>query len=270
MKRAGLVVRVISILTLVSSMLMGGETVRAEEVLRYSCSPQVFEAFGNERLTAFTQKTGIQVDLGLYASSVAVDRLMNGLSDIASTAQRLTPLQKDSGLVESACCKDPLAIIVNAECPVSNISDTQLKDVFAGKITNWKDLGGPNKDIIVIMPGEQTAAHQNFSRDVMAGHTEVSDIVTKKSTMVIEATRRMPWSISFTSQGAARLITHGLKKLKINGLAPEDKDYPYHQAFSFVTRGLPAGSAKQFIDFCLSKEGRDIIRKKGMIPLPDF
>jgi hypothetical protein len=100
----------------------------------------------------------------------------------------------------------------------------------------------------------------------MGGTPIKAQIVTSTSTMVIETTRRMPCSISFTSQGAARLITHGLKKLKINGLAPEDPGYPYFQMFSFVTRGVPSGASKQFIDFSLSAEGKDIIRRKGMIP----
>lgn len=238
----------------------------AADVVRYSCSPQIYEAFGNDRLQAFTQKTGTKVDLGIYASPIAIERVMNGFADIAGTAQRLTPAQSASGYVETPCCRDPLAIIVNAECPVTDITNQQIQAVFSGKITNWKELGGPDKPILVIAPSDQTAAYRNFSRDVMAGHVIKADIQTSTSTLVIDTTRRMPWSISFTSQGAARLITHGLKKLKINGIAPEMAGYPYFQDFFFVTRGTPAGAAKRFIEFCLSPEGKEIIRKKGMIP----
>jgi ABC-type phosphate transport system substrate-binding protein len=238
----------------------------ADQVLRYSCSPQIYEAFGEERLTAFTQKTGIKVDLAIHASPVAIDRLMNGLADIVGTAQRLSAVQRDSGYLETACCRDPIAIIVNAECPVTGVSDLQLQDVFSGKTTNWRDLGGPDRPIVVIIPSEQTAAHRNFREQVMGGRPLFYDIMTTKSTMVIDTTRRIPWSISFTAQGAARLITHGLKKLKINGLAPEDQDYPYFQIFSFVTRGTPTGIAKKFIEFSLSPEGKDIVRRRGMVP----
>jgi phosphate transport system substrate-binding protein len=248
-----------------ASWIFCGEPLAAENVLRYSCSPQIYEAFGNERLEAFSNKTGVKVDLGLYASAVTIDRLMSGLSDLAATVQRITRMQKDSGLVETIFCKDPMAIIVSAECPVTNITDKQLQDVFGGKITNWKELGGPDKPIVVIVPNEQTAAYRNFHHDVMGGKEIISDIMTTKSTMVIDTTRRIPGSISFTSQGAARLVTRGLSKLKINGLSVDDKDYPYSQIFSFVTRGLPTGAAKQYIEFSLSQEGKDIMKKKGMV-----
>ena len=239
----------------------------AADVLRYSSSPQVLEAFGHDRVQAFTQKTGIKVDLGAYTSAIAIDRVINGFADIASTAQRLTSAQLASGYTETSFCRDPLAIIVNAECPVTDITNQQIQAVFSGKITNWKDLGGPDKAILVIVPSDQTAAYANFHRDVMAGGPIKADIVTSSSTLVIETTRRMPLSISFTAQGAARLITHGLKKLKINGVAPDQAGYPYFQEYSFVTRGTPTGLAKRFIEFCLSPEGKDIIRKKGMIPV---
>jgi len=267
MKRQYLFICALSTLILCgASWIFSGEPLAAENVLRYSCSPQIYEAFGNERLEAFTNKTGVKVDLGLYASAVTIDRLMSGLSDLAATVQRITRTQKDSGLVETIFCKDPMAIIVNAECPVTNITDKQLQDVFGGKITNWKELGGPDKPIVVIVPSEQTAAYKNFHLDIMGGKEMVFDIMTTKSTMVIDTTRRIPGAISFTSQGAARLVTRGLSKLKINGLSVDDKDYPYSQIFSFVTRGLPTGAAKQYIEFSLSQEGKDIMKKKGMVP----
>jgi phosphate transport system substrate-binding protein len=267
MKRQYLFICALSTLILCgASLIFTGEPVQADNVLRYSCSPQIYEAFGNERLEAFTNKTGVKVDLGLYASAVTIERLMSGLSDLAATVQRVTRTQKDSGLVETIFCKDPMAIIVNAECPVTNITDQQLQDVFGGKITSWKELGGPDKPIVVIVPSEQTAAYKNFHLDAMGGKEIVFDIMTTKSTMVIDTTRRIPGSISFTSQGAARLVTRGLSKLKINGLSVDDKDYPYSQIFSFVTRGLPTGAAKQYIEFSLSQEGKDIMKKKGMVP----
>jgi phosphate transport system substrate-binding protein len=266
MKRPYVITAMIAIMMLTSSVLLTQGSLHAEQVLRYACSPQVYEAFGTERLEEFSRKTGIKVDLSIHSSAVAIERLMNGLADMASSAQRLTSMQVESGYVETPCCKDPMAIIVNTECPVAEITGQQLLDVFQGRIRNWKDLGGYDRPIVVVIPGEKTAAYQNFHHGVLGGGDVVFDIMTTRSTMVIEVTRRIPCSISFTSQGAARLITHGLKKLKINGLAPEDVNYPYYQVFSFVTRGTPSGVAKKFIDFALSKEGKEITRKKGMIP----
>ena len=267
MKRQYLFICALSTLILCgASLIFTGEPVQADNVLRYSCSPQIYDSGGRERMEAFTNKTGVKIDLGLYASGVCIERLMSGLCDLASSVQRLMRMQKDSGLVETSFCKDPMAIIVNAECPVTNITDKQLQDVFGGTITNWKELGGPDKPIVVIAPSEKTAAYNNFHHEVMGGKEIVFDVLTTKSTMVIDTTRRIPGAISFTSQGAARLVTRGLSKLKINGISVDDKDYPYVQIFSFVTRGLPTGAAKQYIEFSLSQEGKDIMKRKGMVP----
>jgi len=63
-------------------------------------------------------------------------------------------------------------------------------------------------------------------------------------------------------------VTKGATKtLKIDGLAPTDKDYPYHQIFSFITKGEPSGPAKKFIDFAASEKGVMIMKEKGMFPI---
>lgn len=247
-------------------VLMPVGSTFAKEVLKYSCSAQVYEAFENERLDAFTKKTGIDVELSIYSSYKAFFRLMNGYSDIASMARRLYKRHQEFGFVETPFCKDPMAVIVNAQCPITDLTDAQLRDIFGGTITNWKQVGGPDQPIIVVLPSEETAAYTNFSLKVMFSREMVYDIQTHRSTMVIEATRRFPWSISFIAQGAAGYRQEDVKVAKVNGLLPADPSYPYYQVFSFVTKGRPTGAPKKFIDFALSEEGRKILTKRGMVP----
>ncbi len=238
----------------------------AKEVLKYSCSAQIYQAFENERLDAYTEKTGTAVQLTVDSSYLSFLRLMNGLSDIASTAERLSRVHKEIGFVETPFCKDPLAVITNSQCTVKNLTDEQLRDIFSGAISNWKEVGGLDKVIIRIVPGGDTAAYKNFYRQVMLGRNINHDVMTSQSTMVIEVTRRLPWSISFIAQGAAVYRLDGIRIVKINGIAPGNSDYPYYQVFSFLTSGIPTGTAKTFIDFALSEEGTRIMLKRGMLP----
>jgi phosphate transport system substrate-binding protein len=106
----------------------------AKEMLRYSSSAQVREAFGLEGLNAFMMESGVELDLFVGSSSAAVHRLMNGFSDIASTAERLHLGHQEYGYVEIPFCKAPLIVISNVKTPVRNISSEQLRAIFNGTI----------------------------------------------------------------------------------------------------------------------------------------
>jgi len=251
---------------LVSWALMPGSTVYAQETVRYSCSAQVYEAFEKERLDAFTRQSGIKIDLFIASSSSAVNRLMYGVSDVASTARGLYYPLVESGYVETPFCRDPLAIIVNAQCPVDNLSEDQLTRIFSGTIKNWKEVGGPDKELMVVIPAKNTAAYENFERQAMRRKDITYDYLSYQSTGVIELVKRLPLAISFVAQGAAA-NQEKVKMVKVDGLASTDKDYPFYQEFSFITKGKPSGSAKAFIDHAFSDTGKDIIKKKGMMPV---
>jgi phosphate transport system substrate-binding protein len=271
-KQGGTVMKRKSVFILVFAIILSSwlsplpSVILAQEKLRSSCSAQVFEAFGKERLQSFTQAKGIEVDVYVSSSSVAVDRLFSGQSDIASIARGgKYPLQ-EGGYIETIFCKDPLAIIVNAKSRVSNISEEQLKNIFNRTITNWKQLGGADETIMLVVPGKSTAAHDNFGHMVMK-RTEIQyDIMTNLSTTALEVVKRFPAAISFVTQGAVAKAG-GIKMVRVNGLAPKDKGYPYFQEFSFITKGKPEGAAKAFIDFTLSDKGKEIIGRRGMIPV---
>ena len=151
--------------------------------------------------------------------------------------------------------------------PPESLNEEQLEDIFAGEITNWKEVGGVDLSIMVVVPDTDTAAHKNFRRQVMKTKDIEYDFMAHDSTMVIEAIKYFPCgTISFISRGATEKHPE-IKTLKVNGLLPTDKDYPYHQTFYYVTKGDPDGNLKKFIDFTYSEEGAKIIRAHGMIPL---
>ncbi|MFH0787981.1 MAG: substrate-binding domain-containing protein [Pseudomonadota bacterium] len=252
--------------SLVSWVMPLASVINAQEKLRYSCSAQVFEAFEKERIEAFTKATGIELDLYVSSSAVSVDRLMSGQGDIASIARGgMYPL-KEGGYIETPFCKDPLAIIVNARCRLGNITETQLKDIFNRTITNWEQLGGADEAIMLVVPGKNTAAHENFGRLALKRKEIPYDVMTHLSPTAIEVVKRFPTAISFVTQGAIGKAG-GIKLIKVNGLAPQDQGYPYFQEFSFITKGKPAGSAKAFVDYALSEKGKEIIERRGMIPV---
>ena len=246
--------------------MTSGSDASAQNTLSYSRSAQVSEAFGKEALDAFTKESGIKVESHVSSSGSAVYRLMNGFSDIASTTRELYRRHRDYGYVQIPFCKDPIAILTNAQNPVAEISESQLQEIFSGDITNWKEVGGPDQPIIVVVPGEDTGAYKNFTRQVMKRKEIAYDLMTYRSTMAIDVVEHFPWAISAIAQGAA--VDHkAVKVLKIDGRLPRDSDYPYQQIFYFITKGEPTGPAKALIDFVFSDKGVEIIKKRGMVPV---
>jgi phosphate transport system substrate-binding protein len=238
----------------------------ARETIRLSCSAQVYEAFRGETLETFTKKTGISVKVEIFSSSEAIARLENGLSDVCTTAEELENRYKLKGYLAFPFCNDALEVIANVSTPVENVTRGQLRGIFSGAIANWKQVDGPDRKIVVIIPSRQTAAFKNFSRMIMKGNEVHFDMMTSRSTAVVEAVRNTPWSISFATQGATLGNLEGNKVIKVNGLWPRDASYPYIQTFSIVTKGKPEGAVKKFVHFVFSNAGAKILIDRGMTP----
>ena len=267
MKLNGILKKLLVSLMLGAWVLVSASTVTAQEIVKYSCSNQVYSAFSKEHIEAFTKTTGVKVNVKTASSGSCFNKLGRGFCDIASTARKLHRRHEVYGYREFPFCKDPIAVIARKECGVDSLTQEQLQDIFAGLITNWKEVGGANLPVMIIVPDKDTAAHKNFRRQVMKRKDIDHDFMAYDSTMVIEAVKHFPCgAVSFISQGAA---THSkeLKTLKIDGLSPTDEDYPYYQIFYFITKKEPKGNLKKFIDFAYSEEGSKIIKNNGMVPI---
>jgi phosphate transport system substrate-binding protein len=254
-----------AILILASTAIFTG-SVFAQETLTYSCSNQIYKAFEKENLEAFTKATGINVSVYTASSQSCVNRLIHGYSDIASTAREMYHRHTDYGYDQIPICKDPLAVVAKKTCEVENISEEDLRGIFSGEIKNWQEIGGADLPVLVIVPDDNTAANKNFKRMIMKDKDISHDFITYDSTMVLEAIKYFPCgAISFISRGAA-IKYEEIAAIKIDGLSPSDKNYPYFQSFYYVTKNGPSETAKKLIDFTTTGKGRDIILKNGMIP----
>ena len=267
MKRTDIVKIVLISLLVGAWVLAPASTVMAQEKVKYCCSNQVYAAFSMEHIEAFTKATGIKVVVKTASSGSCLYNLGRGFCDIASTARKLYHRHERYGYKEFPFCKDPIAVIARKECGVEGLTEEQLQDIFAGVITNWKEVGGADLPVLIIVPGKNTAAHKNFRRQVMKHQDIEQDFMAYDSTMVIEAVKHFPCgAVSFISQGAA-MHHKELKTLKIDGLSPTAEDYPYYQIFYLITKKEPEGNLKKFIDFAYSAEGSKIIKNYGMVPI---
>ena len=235
----------------------------ASQPLDFACSAQVYEALGEEVIAAFTAETGIEINLYVSSSQTAISRVETNFAALATSTTRLYRQHSDYGYTEIIFARDPLVVFTNLDNAVNSLTQAQIQSIFTGDVNNWKDFGGTDEFIVTIIPGKQTGSYQNFKTLFMDGRDISYDFMAYKSSMVVEAARRIPYVISFITR-AAVANDPKIKILSVDGLSPANSGYPYFETFSFVTKGEPAGAAKEFIDFIRTGNGKAMLEKKGL------
>lgn len=260
------IIRAIFILIAFFCLLFQYSTIEAKETLRYASSAQVVAALGEGLIKQFEEDSGVKVDLFIGSSYASVQRLMHGVADIASSAERISYSIRDVGYTEILFAKAPIIVITNVSTTVKDLTSKQITEIFNGSINNWQEVGGPDKEIIVVIPDKNTAAFKNFTILGLKRFDVKFHYLAHLSTDVVSLVKHMPWSISFITKGEH---TSGdpVKTITVDGRKPEDKNYPFLQEFYFVTKGEPMGPAKKFIDFLfLSGKAKVEFKKYGLVP----
>jgi phosphate transport system substrate-binding protein len=208
----------------------------------------------------------IKVDIKGGGSSVGISSAMNGLVDIGAVSRELTEKEQNMGLNVYVLAKDGIAIVVHPTQGISDISVEDVKNIFAGNITNWSKVGGEDKEIHVVAREEGSGTRQAFEEMVMeldqGGPMINSSAILQSSNGAVRTTiAGDPDSIGFISFG---YLDPSIKALTLNGVEGNattalDGTYPVVRPLLFVTRGEPGELAKSFIDFCIGSEGQEIV-----------
>jgi phosphate transport system substrate-binding protein len=201
-------------------------------------------------------------------STAGIEAAVTRAANIGMSSRSL--IDDEKKLYAVTIARDAIAIIVNPINPIDNLSLDQIRDVFSGKIENWKELGGPNKPIDIVTREEGSGTRESFQKFVMGKEdSSLGALVQDSNGAVRQVISNDVSAIGYMSLG---LVNDQVKAIEVSGVEPNlgnvysDK-YKLVRPFLFVFNGEPVGEAKSFLDFVLSSPAQKLLLKEGLVPV---
>ncbi|MFV0423372.1 phosphate ABC transporter substrate-binding protein [Oleidesulfovibrio sp.] len=218
----------------------------------------------------------VEIAVSGGGSSNGIKALLDGTTDIAMASRTMKDkemkLAEEKGLSpkQVVIALDAVIPIVNKSNPVSDLTIEQLQAIYAGKVTNWKEVGGNDEGIVVVSRDTSSGTYETWSKFVM-GKTRVfpGALLQASSGAVLQAVSKNPRAISYDGIG---YVDSSVKALTVNGVegndkTAKDKSFPIARTLQVYIDGNPSGATKGLIDFILSPEGQNIVKEAGFIKL---
>lgn len=248
-----------------------------------------------EEYMAINDAVTIQVTGG--GSGTGIAALLNGTTNIANASRELKEKEYEQAKAnniepnEIEVALDGIAVIVNPDNQVDNLTVQQLSDVFSGKITNWKALGGTDKEIVLYGRENSSGTYEFFKDNVLGRNESDTQVDFAPSTQVLQGTAALGEAVARDTKGigyggvgyfAERedvKILHVKENNNANAIAPAEngkvnyeaiwsREYPIARFLYIYTNGNPEGEIKDFVDYIISPEGQELVKNMEYIPLP--
>ncbi|MEN6468133.1 MAG: phosphate ABC transporter substrate-binding protein [Smithella sp.] len=221
---------------------------------------------------------GVQISLSGGGSGEGIKALLDKTTDIANSSREIKKeeiaLAETKGIkpVAHVVAYDAIIPIVHPKNKVTNLSIDQLSQIYQGKITNWKEVGGDDLKIVVISRDSSSGTFESWDHFVMkkAKVTPRAQMLAS-SGAVVTAVAKNKYAIAYVGIG---YINKSLKPLQVNGIKASvqtamSKEYPLSRELYMYTNGEPQGQMAKYIAFVKSTEGQKIVVKEGFVPLMD-
>ncbi len=213
----------------------------------------------------------IKMDIQGGGSTAGIQATFNKTCDIGTSSRNLKADESD--LKKFTIALDGIAVIVHKNNLINNLTIEQIRGIFSGKIKNWKELGGADQEIIPVTREEGSGTRASFE-DMIMGDFAISDacLVQDSNGAVREIIATTPQGIGYISVG---LVDEREKAIAINGVIPTSQnvmscEYKFSRPFLLLSVNEPTGDIKKFIDYVLSKEGQNILKNSGLIPVNEI
>ncbi len=247
----------------------GGSTTTETKTVSTDGSTSMEKVIGALGESFMKNNEGVNFTYNPTGSGSGITAVSEGRCDIGLSSRALKDEEKANGLVETVLAYDGIAIIVNNDNPVTNISLEDLTKVYTGEITNWKDLGGNDGEIVLIgreagsgtRDGFETITNTKDNCKYRQELTSTGDVITTVSTN--------PDAIGYASLAS---VKDSVKALTVDGVTAteatiKDGSYPIQRPFVLVTKSgaTLSETAQSFFDFATSADVSEINTAAGCV-----
>ena len=216
------------------------------------------------------ENAGVEVTYNPTGSGSGIKAVQEGRCDIGLSSRNLKDSEKEQGLVGTVLAYDGIAVIVNPENTVEDLTVEQIAAIYKGEITNWSEVGGMDAEIVLV--GREAGSGTRSGFEEIVG---VEDLCQYRQELtstgdVITAVSQNPGAIGYASLAS---VKDTVKAIKVGGVAPseetvKDETYAIQRPFVLVTKEGTAltETAQAFFDFITSEAAREVITAAGVVP----
>jgi phosphate transport system substrate-binding protein len=222
------------------------------------------------------ENKGVQISLSGGGSGEGIKALIDQSTDIADSSREIK--KEEIELAESKGVKpvahviayDAIMPVVNPKNNVQDLSIDQLSQIYQGKITNWKEVGGADLKIVVISRDSSSGTFDSWDNFVMKkARVAPTAQMLASNGAVVTAVSKNKYAIGYLGMG---YVNSSVKGLKVNGVMASaqtalSRQYPMSRELYMYTNGQPKGEVAKFIAFIKSPKGQEIVKKEGFVPL---
>ena len=216
------------------------------------------------------ENKGVEVTYNPTGSSAGITAVLEGRCDIGLSSRNLKDAEKEQGMVATTLAYDGIAVIVNPENTVEDLTVEQIAAIYKGEVTNWSEVGGIDAEIVLIGREAGSGTRSGFEEIV-----DVEDACQYRQELtstgdVITAVAQNPGAVGYASLAS---VKDTVKAIKVGGVAPSDETvknetYAIQRPFVLVTKEGTAltETAQAFFDFITSEAAREVISAAGVVP----
>ncbi|MDR3593237.1 phosphate ABC transporter substrate-binding protein [Clostridium sp.] len=220
-----------------------------------------------------------QISAQAGGSGTGLTQVSDGTVNIGNSdifAEESLSADKAKALVDHKVCAEGFGVAVSKSLGIDNLTSAQLKDIFSGKVTNWKEVGGPDKPILLIHRTAGSGTRATFTKVVLGGDKSLENdslgVTQDSNGAVLSAMKENDGAISYL--GLAYMNTQeakdAIKITKLDGVSDDkaniqDGSYKFWSWGHMYTKGEATGLAKDFIDYCTNKVDKKVLDDLGFV-----
>ncbi|MER1998562.1 MAG: phosphate ABC transporter substrate-binding protein [Lysinibacillus sp.] len=218
----------------------------------------------------YEETTDDKVEINQIGSSAGITNAITGVSEIGMSSRDLKEEEVAEGIEEIAIAYDGIVVVTHPTNKVQDLSMEQVKQIFTGDITNWKELGGDDLEIVVVSREDGSGSRDAFQEIVDYGSGELikNAIIASGNGNIKTTVATNKHAVGFIS---FEYVDESIAPLKIDGIEPTAKNvldgqYKLSRPFLFVYKEL-SDNGQHFIDYIMSEAGQEIVAETGAIPV---